>query len=463
MSVPSGSTLAGLVLAAVLLAPGPDGERFDFERDRIVLTNGRELRGVVLEVFTPEHVLLLKKGNRREEVPRDEIARLDTLRERLAAFLRIRRPGLDPASEWALAEDALRVGLTNMARLQAYHVLLSDPDFAPAHELLGHERSGRSWKWLLDGKKVDEDAFHARSLDWNHRLVLDGEHFTIETNCGLRKAIDTLFDLECLYVWYLEFLGPELRAAEDVDDPQRERMTFHVHRGRDDPSFQKRDSQREPYFDPSKGGQGTNPCENIARTWYPVDGERPELLFELGTEILTYSTLVLGRTLDEDDFKLRRLSYWAEVGLGAWIAGHVQGPPGYPAIAPPYREPRDPDPAIVRASLAPIRGPHVLNKGKSELANLIDIQDFELYGGEASAPLARARCVTFVAFLLETNPTPKSRGAVSEGGRAAFWTYLREVYGTQRANASTAFEDGLGGKIENLELPWKAWTEGLPH
>ena len=121
-----------------------------------------------------------------------------------------------------------------------------------------------------------------------------------------------------------------------------------------------------------------------------------------------------------------------------------------------------------RASLAPLRSPHLLAKGRSELANLVTLPYFELIGSEPSVPLARARCATFVSFLLEVDPPLDPsldwREKGQRGGRAAFWRYLREVYCTQQASASDAFDRGLAGKkVEGFEEAWKAWTAGFPH
>lgn len=445
-----------LVLALTGSSPDAQDGGVDPERDRIVLRNGKELRGIVLQSFLPDHVLLLS-DNRRVKVPRADIERVDKLRDRLAAFLRIRRPGLTVESEWHLVEDAARVGLERMACLQAYHVLLREPGHERAHAFLGHQRGGGGWKWSLDGKHVPREAFFERSADWNHRLVLDSEHFRLETDCGLRSALDVLFDLEGLYLWWMEYLGPELQAAEDVDEPLSERITFQVHTSKDDPSFLQLTSDREPYYDPQGISDSATGSFNVARTYYGLDGDRPLLLFELGTEVLMYSTLVLGRTVDEADFKIRRLSHWAEIGLGYWVARHASGAPGYPRFAPPFVELFSLDPATARASLAPPRAPHLLLKGRSELANLVALPFFELVGHEVNVSLARARCASFVSYLMEVNP-PLGAKSMHEG-RAAFWRYLREVYGTQKAYSNAAFDDGLeGGKVGMFEEAWKAWT-----
>lgn len=87
---------------------------------------------------------------------------------------------------------------------------------------------------------------------------------------------------------------------------------------------------------------------------------------------------------------------------------------------------------------------------------------FELIGHEPNVPLARARCATFVAFLLEANQPVHADEAGALRGRAAFERYLREVYCTQAAYSNAAFDAGLaGGEVAMFEDAWKAWTRGF--
>ena len=57
-------------------------------------------------------------------------------------------------------------------------------------------------------------------------------------------AVEILFDLEGLYLWWMTNLGPALQATEDVDDPRSEKITFLVHKNLE--SFQPL-SGKEPY------------------------------------------------------------------------------------------------------------------------------------------------------------------------------------------------------------------------
>ena len=108
------------------------------------------------------------------------------------------------------------------------------------------------------------------------------EHaFTIETDAGIQKAVEVLFDLEGLYLWWMHHIGPLTEAAEDVDDPRVERATFFVHKNLD--SF-KPLSQKEPYYDPSGTDKTPKGGINLARTFFEPGQDRPKDLFALGAE-----------------------------------------------------------------------------------------------------------------------------------------------------------------------------------
>jgi len=449
----------GRLLAALLpLVPLPAGDDFDWQRDRIVLKNGKEERGVVIEDTNPARVVLLLDGNRRREFPREEVERVDKLRDRQAAFFGVRRPGLDGDQEWQLVEDAQRAGLPDLARLQAWRVLLADPTHAGAHELLGHRRSGGDWEWELDGKLVSQKRFEERSRDWNSRLVLESGHFVLETDAGLARATEVLFDLEGLYLWWMQHLGPFLHPTEDVDEPREEKMTFLVHKNL--ASFQPI-SQREPYYDPSGLETTSKGGTNVARTFYVPDAERPEELFELGAQALIYSTLLLGETKGgKPELQLRRSAYWVEIGLAHWVALHAGGKPGFPEFQIPFTGAFRLDFDTARLSLDPVSAPHPLANQRYELTNLIGLGYDYFVGNSSNIPLAKARCASFVAFLLETNPDVyKGKKAVGKG-RDGLWYYFREVYGTPTASSSSAFDDGFNdGKLESLEEAWKAWVK----
>lgn len=447
-----------LLVAGWIAAPVAAQEEFDWRRDAVELTNGKELRGVVIEDCDPEPVVLLSDGNRRTEVPREEVQRVDKLRDRLGSFLGVRGEALSLASEWQLVVDAELVRLPLMARLQAWRVLTLDPEHAAAHEALGHRRSGGGWAWPIDGKNVSEKKFTGLSREWNSRLVLESEHFVVESDAGLSRALEVLFDLEGLYVWWMTYLGPELRAAEDVDDPRAEKITFLVHE--DLESFQPL-SRKEPYYDPSGMETTSKGGINVARTFYVPGNDRPEQLFELGAQSLIYSTLVLGKTRGREPTpEIARSAYWIEVGLAYWVARHAGGPPGFPRFQAPFEGGFQVDFETALRTFDRIGGGHPLTHGRNELTNLPGLTYDNFVGNSANIPLCKARCGTFVSFLIEADPEIKRGKKTVAHGREALWHYFREVYGTPTAQSSSAFDEGLGGaKVETLEAAWKAWVK----
>jgi hypothetical protein len=433
-------------------------DEFDWQRDVVVLKGGKEERGVVIEDSDPLRVVLLRDGGRREVFARAEVVRVDKLRDRLASFLGVRKPGLSADQEWQLAEDAVRSRLAHMARLQAYRVLLLDPLHEKAHQFLGHHRAGADWDWILDGRFVPAKKYAERCREWNSRVVLESEHFVVESDAGLARATEVLFDLEGLYLWWLAHLGPELFASEDVDQPRDEKVTFFVHKSL--ASFQPL-AREEPHYDPSGELATAKGGINVARTFYLPDRTRPEELFELGAEALIYSTLVLGKTRGgEPSPELRRSAHWVEIGLAYWVARHAGGAPGYPEFATPLTGAFRVDFDTARRTFETIHAPHPLANARYELTNLIGLSYDNFVGNSANIPLAKARCASFVSFLIEADPPVKKGKKVVGSGRAGLWHYFREVYGTPTASSSSAFEDGFqGGKLESLEAPWKAWTK----
>jgi len=446
------------VLACALEASAPGQNDFDWKRDTVELTNGKKEHGVLIEAFGPEHFVLLHDGNNRDEIPRANVARLDFLRERLERFMARRKPGASASEQWDLVDEALAAGLAHMARLQAYRVLTDDAGHAAAHEFLGHKKSGDDWRWRLDGKSFSAEKFREASLEWKSRLVLESEHFVVQTDCGLKRALDVLFDLEALYLWWMKYVGPEVRAAEDVDDPPREKLTIYVHKSKDAPNFQALDSMREPYYDPT----GENTTEkggiNLARTYFTPEGYRPEMLFELGTQGLIYSTLVLGKVKGAPTPDMKRLSFWAELGLAYWVGRHCGGEPGFAEIRAPFRQPFGVDSNTARRSLEPVSPGHDLRKTRNEVTNLIGLKWQNLVGIHADILPTRARCATFLSFLLEENRELVKRNKPVGNTRAGLWHYFREVYGTPRAHSSDAFNEGMGAEVETLEQDWKDWT-----
>jgi len=444
------------LLLALLCASFGDGE-FDWTRDTVFLKDGTEEKGVVIEAWDPEQVVLLVDGGHRHAFPMAEVQRVDKLRDRLASFMAVRRAGLTVDTEWKLVEDAARARLPYMARLQAYRVLLLDPEHAGAHEFLGHKPMGGGWSWAIDGKNVTPKKFTELSYDWNSRLVLESEHFVVETDAGLKRGLDVLFDLEGLYLWWMQNLAAVLTATEDVDNPRDEKITFLVHRNLE--SFQPL-SRKEPYYDPSGDETASKGGLNVARTFYVSEGDRPEELFDLAAQSLIYSTLLLGKLKGGvPDKELHRSAHWLETGFAHWVALHCGGPPGFPEFQAMLDGSFQLDWDTARRTFEAISSPHPLYNQRSELTNLIGLSYDNFVGSSSNIPLCKARCASFVSFLIEADPPVLKGDKVVGHGREGLWYYFREVYCTPLAHSSKALDDGFGGKVETLEEAWKAWVK----
>ena len=164
------STHCALAASAILALVPPGGD----ERDTVHLTNGKQLRGrVVLEL---DDRIFLRVGTREREIRRDQVDRIDSLARRQAELLERYRT-MDPQSAdslVALAGDAEKASLPHEAQLFRWRAVLLDPDHAPAHEALGHDRRGDEWRLVCGRRKLSLDdviranngAFYGQAKDY---------------------------------------------------------------------------------------------------------------------------------------------------------------------------------------------------------------------------------------------------------------------------------------------------------
>ena len=259
----------------------------------------------------------------------------------------------------------------------------------------------------------------------------------------------------------MQHLGPELHPAEDVDEPP-ERMTIEVYKDKNELRFPELTSDREPYYFTSRSETRENGAFNVVRTYYTTEGYRPERLFELASECFVYSLLVLGksrsRPIDDD---ARVPSAWVERGLGDWVAQHCGGKPGYAEIRSPFQGDFVLDPTLARLTLEPLQRPHPLfDDGVESLVPLVRLGEASLIGNSSNVPLTRARVASFVAYLIEADPSV-GPGSKARQGRAALWHYLREVYGTAGVFQDDALFDDLDDEDAQLGNAWKSWAKGF--
>lgn len=425
--------------------------------DVLVLNDGKRLEGVVFERFHPDHVIFLKR-TQRKEIKRTDIASMDVKRDRQARLLRRVVPGLDAAARWELAQSAIAERLPKLARVLAYHTLIADAEHAEAHGFLGHVLKRDSWRWAQGKKLFEKSDFDERIQDWSERFVLESEHYVLETNTSVEQAVEIALDLERLYLFWMDTLGPPSRCAEDIDDPLTERMHFYVYRSRDDRGFNEpRAPDREPHYDLSTETMTAQGNANVAMTYYVDNVNRPLMLFELGTRQLMYSLLVLAKNRGTRPPSFEATyCHWLEWGLGYWVAGRLDGPAGYATPKPFEIEYR----ILEDALEIPARGP--LLTVREELTNLIGLPTAWFYDHGRTSDIHRAKAISFTAFLIEANEPVVFRRETRAHTRAGLFAYLRDAYGTPTAHSSSAFDEAIGdAKIEVLGDPWRAWMEEL--
>lgn len=420
-------------------------------RDLVVDKRGNELRGRVIRRYGPEGVVLLDGGSSRTVKPHD-VARVETTRDRLTTFLAERKEGLTVEQDWKLVARAGELQLPHMQRLQALHVLLRDPEHVQAHEWLGHKRRNKQWRWAVGEHVATKAELDKLVTKWSDRASLRSEHFVVETNTSVRNAVNVAFDLERLYVAWLAEFGELLGLSEDVRDPLRV-MTVWVFPSKYVEDFKDSISAlREPFFSAATNRVTNDGNPNLSFTYYREGEEFPVDLFDIVTQQLLYSTSVLGGVkgeLPSDD--ATRMCHWVEFGMGYWFGRQFGGKAGYAERTSFVSDPSLRRQALVEAPSGP------LAKARHELTNLIGLELEQFHRTNELTALHRAKARAFVEFLMTQRPQIEVRRGRVLRGFEGLIGYLREAYHTPRSHSSSAFDDALGGKVEALEGPWKAW------
>ncbi len=422
-----------LPLLAVLSLALPSHAQKPDRRDQVELTTGDVLVGRVVQRYEPEH-LLLSDGGQRERIAWPRVARVRTVADMVAELLDLRREGLSLDAEWTLAEIARGRGLEDLARLQAWHVLLRDPDHEGAHAMLGNQGKKGDWRYRWENGFVRPDELARKTAT---RFELRSEHFRLRSESGLRVAIDALFDLERTYAAFWRELGKDLRPLSLFEPVEVE-----LHPSAD--ALPRLNSDiAEPYCDPSlRGG-------SLVHTFLGAPNERPAGLPGVTVEQLLYTTLLTPKATRPNTFE-ERIAPWIEVGLSQWFSSRAQGRPGYLRLEAPKLE-------VVLADRTLRYRPYGLEK-------LVHLRMQQYYEDRNLAGFHVANTTMFVAWLMD----PAARaGTPAVDVRPRFLAYVRACFHDGKGNGSSLLDDSLGreiGRVERTEAPWIAWlstTSGI--
>jgi len=387
------------------------------------------------------------------------VVSMTTVRDHLRTFMAEHVEGLPAEDEWALVALAEKLELPEMAQLQAHQVLLADPDHQLAHEYLGHKLLSQEYKWPSGKRWLNAEEFGESISDWSDRFVLESEHYVVETNTSVAAAVNLLFDLEFVYLHWMDNLGPDLNAGEDVLDKSGHKMTWYIYTDRDDKAFTDYyNGEREAHYDPSTSVTTQRGNPNVVFTFFgPADRDRPSQFFDLAVQQLMYSTLVLSRKsgyLPPDP--RARNAHWAELGMGYWLGRQFTGSLGYARTMEFRPEPR------TRQLANTVMHTGRLSKRlvRKEITNLINLEHLSFYmiDKAGTAQIYRAKARNLFRFLIEENPPVVHGKKIVGWGREALFFYLREAYIKPAGHSTSSFDKGLGGaKIEDLYDSWVQW------
>jgi hypothetical protein len=487
--------IAGLVLWQALAVTKPglgqnSSPTLDVLELRYEKKGPTQLEGRLLCVTDPQEIWIEdRRGVQR--VPREGVLSLkvDSRRARLADWMALRQVGQTAEQAFALVAAADTRGLKAMARLQAMEVLLLDGDHVGAHQYLGHKldkRSGR-YRWpLRDGKPLATNAYLEWVLSsWERRVVLESEHYLLETDCGLAVALNALFDLERLYLFWMQTVGAELWAFEDVFQPERRRMAWRVFKDRFQPGYNLLvATDRAPEYDPTQATEEQfvahegwrQSSSNLVYSYLPAGSLQPAEFFELGVTQLLTSTLLLGNPEACDPPepgpgqpipRYSAVPMWAELGLSAYLGRQFGGPPGFAT----YRSDQillTSDEIYQARSRVGQTSPSPLSLAKAEITNLIGLPYPYFRAIQPGSPGTvsdwhRAKARAWGVYLLDQRPTPPQ---AERSARTAFLAYLRDSLRTGRGPSSNLLDESFGGPsqrvhIEDLEAPFFAWLDSL--
>lgn len=411
-----------LSLSLMAQAVEPIGR--DDRRDMVELVRGQPVTGRVVNPFDPKEVLLLQ-GGKRVRVERSRVKSMVTVRDLLGELLHMHLSTPDDASRLQiLAEWASSKQLDDMAMLFAYRALCVDPEYAPAHKMLGHRKQGERWLWRRGDRFMPKEAFDAYIGEFGHPLELKSEHWELRTDAGVKRAVDTLLDLERLYLFLFDRFGAKLDLYELLSP-------VLVLARKDKASFPSWTQLPIPYYHPPRSPEGVY-------TFFDRDADGPAgratALFRVGTEALLNRCLAVDAEYPTFE---HRLVDWFEIGFGEWIDSQLAGAPGRAVPTEP--------------SMSPERVRLVLDERRYKLPILLQRNVDDNYYDSVTdyKDMDWAYAEAFVAFLMEDK---------ADGGTAdKLLRYAYQAMRKKQGDSSSAFDKAFGARIETLEKPFEVW------
>lgn len=393
-------------------------------RDVVRTRKGDEIRGRVSRYYAPESIVVMQ-GSQRVRIERQDVVAIETVNDRLREFFRRLEAGGDnPKYRWMLAEWAMSQGLDGMARALALELVIDDDHHEQAHELLGHQRSPRGWRWPLGDATVDRKRWLEHHADMGHPLAVVGEHYTVETDADPRSGVYALLDLERMYLHWMDTFGKALQLREVLNP-----MCMRIWRSPDKmPGLSS--SHKRPYVAAmcARADQGTT-CM-VSPTVHEVDR-----LFVLGTQMAVGGTLA-GMEADGAEMAGIFDSPWAVIGLAQWMQTSFFGAPG-------RAKPREPQ--LLRDVIAGLKAE------RPKLQRLLPLRYEQFFDSTSSTQERWDASWALVHFLLD----PKQKPALHE----RFHGYLVKTIQSGAGASSSVFDQAMEMRIETLQKAFYAWLD----
>lgn len=440
----------GIVMMSCFLV-GPLVADEAIYRDSLTLENGKILPCRVILETESEYRVSLRDG-KFKDIPASQVRVVDRLNDRMMRFFEARTPSLEVGEQWKLAEQAESVGLPEIAALQAYSVLLEDPNWDLAHRSLGHKKKKGRWQLTCqDGtllRAVGRDAFPVKK---NGVLELRSPHYVVRSRGGLSRTLNAIFDLERLYVqWMKTFRGP-------LNPPEVLRpLAIEIYADRESMPGLSSKEWKAPYFDVQGDGK--------VFTFFPFEGaERPKNLFGLAIEQLLYTLHNLKGDPKAPICRPRvtnhRSAVWLEIGLGFWFHRRFLGEPGYASLT------EDPDPATVeptpeeaKLTLYGLDGGFGLRG--AGLKNVIG-WEFSQFHEVSKRRGYHEACVRLLVEYLMMDGVIVGKKKQARSGRAALLDYVSRVFRDAVSGSSSKLDACLGYRVEDLQDDFVGWVRNF--
>lgn len=397
-----------VLLALAALAPAGDAKR---KPDAVVLQNGTKLAGIV--VYRDEAELVLRVGTRDTTYAMKEVAKVDARASNLADVLErwLKGKAGDEETLHDTANGCRRYELAEEESLFRWRLAIGWPANEQYHQELGHELREGVWG-LKEGERWVELEEYLAPRELKNSWKLASTHFELKTDGAMELGIDTLLDLECLYLAFFQKFGRELHSYEVV-----ERIKVELQSRKR--NFSAPTKAAVSWFDPRANVIYLDAQKNLDRARMLMDGTRA-LLCNSGSR---------QRVIDGV------IPPWVEAGLSTWVGWNLHGELGR-AVWEPVPFVAMFEKVVAADAREPIKLTRLLNAAPLAF-------DESALGQEAYA-----QAFTFVDFLL---------GSAGEKYRLRFLEFLRNTY--RGKGAPPQFFDALQLKGPEVEAEWLAWVK----